>query len=339
MSEIYLTKIERKTIFTKSLIFVLIMFIISDLTVTGPFWFNFIPWMFLLGLLGSIKKIDGVLMSIIGTFTVFISSLIVEQSVNLICVINTVVSLMLLILGIVSGKLIFEFILEHRLVKYLRPSKKVIYIISMVIMLIISFVVVGLKDGNIITYLKSKNNLDNHIKTTYDITEYSISKTIYNAKLPGKYAYVVKVQNEEIYFVPATETIFNDVNKEERLQNINYNLEADMGIKVAKIFNEQDYTLLNNANITFLKEYTKMDVVPNQLVLYIDCTVEEKEQEELYKELEKFIQEVLTFDEKVDKVSISINNTSLELTEEKLENLTYAQIQGGFEVEELDEIH
>lgn len=339
MSEIYLTKIERKTIFTKSLIFVLIMFIISDLTVTGPFWFNFIPWMFLLGLLGSIKKIDGVLMGIIGTFTVFISSLIVEQSVNLMCVINTVVALMLLILGIVSGKLIFEFILEHRLVKYLRPSKKVIYIISMVIMLIISFVVVGLKDGNIITYLKSKNNLDNHIKTTYDMTEYRISKTIYNAKLPGKYAYVVKVQNEEIYFVPATETIFNDVNKEERLQDINYNLEADMGIKVAKIFNEQDYTLLNNANITFLKEYTKMDVVPNQLVLYIDCTVEEKEQEKLYKELEMFIQEVLTFDEKVDKVNISINNTSLELTEEKLENLTYAQIQGGFEVEELDEIH
>mgnify|MGYP003294891960 CR=1 FL=1 len=36
MSEVYLTKIERKTIFTKSLIFVLIMFIISDLTHTTP---------------------------------------------------------------------------------------------------------------------------------------------------------------------------------------------------------------------------------------------------------------------------------------------------------------
>ena len=40
MSEIYLTKIERKTIFTRALIFVLVMCIISDLTVTGPFWFN-----------------------------------------------------------------------------------------------------------------------------------------------------------------------------------------------------------------------------------------------------------------------------------------------------------
>ena len=57
MSQIYLTKIERKTIFTKSLIFVLIMFIISDLTVTGPFYFNFIPWLYVLGLLGSVKNI------------------------------------------------------------------------------------------------------------------------------------------------------------------------------------------------------------------------------------------------------------------------------------------
>ena len=56
MSEIYLTKIERKTIFTKALIFVLVTCVISNLTVTGPFYFNFIPWMYIIGVLGSVKK-------------------------------------------------------------------------------------------------------------------------------------------------------------------------------------------------------------------------------------------------------------------------------------------
>ena len=149
MSQIYLTKIERKTIFTKSLIFVLIMFIISDLTVTGPFYFNFIPWMYILGIAGSVKKIDSVLMSVIGTFTVFVASLITQGSFAWSCMLTTAITLLMLVLGIITGKIIYEFILEHRLVKYIKPSKKTIYIISIVAMVIVAFVTVGTYKGNV----------------------------------------------------------------------------------------------------------------------------------------------------------------------------------------------
>ena len=141
MSEIYLTKIERKTIFTKSLIFVLIMFVISDLTVTGPFWFNFIPWLYILGTIGSLKKIDSVLMCIIGAFTVFIASLIMGGGLTLDAILSTVIALINLVFGIFTGKLLYEFVLEHRLVKYIKRSRKTIYIISSILMFALSFTV------------------------------------------------------------------------------------------------------------------------------------------------------------------------------------------------------
>jgi len=338
MSEIYLTKIERKTIFTKSLIFVLIMFIISDMTVTGPFWFNFIPWMFLVGTLASIKKIDSVLVSIIATFTVFISSAIMQAGVNLTCVSNTIITLATVVLGIITGRIIYEFILEHRLVKYIKRSKKITYIVLMAFMFLTSFIMVGLNSGNIITYLKSKNNLKQYITKTYNIDEYSIEKVQYVKNVPGKYVYKLNIEKEEVTFIPVTNLVFKDVNKENRLNEKLELLKEETLNKVQTVLDK--YSMLDNLSATYKLEYNSVAINPDTTVLsliYNSEVLDMSEQDKLYYELVSAIYELRQIKD-VQKIIITINGKTLQLSYENIQNLTQDYLKGGFEIFEIEEI-
>lgn len=334
MSEIYLTKIERKTIFTKSLIFVLIMFVISDLTVTGPFWFNFIPWMYLIGVVGSIKKIDSVLMSVIGAFTVFVASVIMQGGLNLSCVISTVITLVTLVLGIVTGKFIYEFILEHRLVKYIRHSKKVIYIVSITVMFLASCVMVALNSGDIVTYLKSRANLKEYVETTYNIQEYKITDSKYVSYVAGKYTHTIETAEQMVHFVPVTKEIFKDTNKDMRRLQLIYALEKNTSSKVLEI--ENKYSLMQDAYIRFGLEYGSVSLIPDTTVLYVNCkSVDETAQlEKLYEQMASCINELQSV-KQCQKVVITIDEKVLQITDENISNITAEYIKGGFEIEEI----
>lgn len=332
MSQIYLTKIERKTIFTKSLIFVLIMFIISDLTVTGPFYFNFIPWMYILGIAGSVKKIDSVLMSVIGTFTVFVASLITQGGFAWSCMITTLITLLMLVLGIITGKIIYEFILEHRLVKYIKPSKKTIYIISIVAMVIVAFVTVGTYNGNVVTYLKSRGNLEEYIYQTYGIEEFETLSTKFNRKVKGKYVYEVKLEGQDVYFVPVTKEVFKDVNVSQRLEKLNSNLHKETDKMLNNI--KTNYELLTNMEAMYNLKYTNFGVNPDTIVLNISCICDDEELGQLYHEISEYIQETLT-NKSANLIVITINNESLEILEKDIQYITADYIKGGFEIEEI----
>ena len=335
MSEIYLTKIERKTIFTKSLIFVLVVFIISDLTVTGPFWFNFIPWLYILGLVGSIKKIDSVLISWISTFTVFISSLLSQGQVDAICIITTLISLVTLVCGIITGKFIYQFILEHRLVKYIKRSTKITYILLAILMLIFSYVIMALIKGNVITYIKSRNNLKQYIEDTYDITDYTIVSADFWWTLPGKYSHTVQIADQRVNFVPVTKTIFKDSNKDSRYITMQHNLEHEIGGKVDEI--TKKYTYLENARIMFNLEYNKVAIKPNVIVLNIKCNnVDTDNLDELYKQIANFVQEVQSV-KQMQKVTITIDETTLQISNEQISNISAEYIKDGLDIEEIIE--
>lgn len=337
MSEIYLTKIERKTIFTKSLIFVLIMFVISDLTVTGPFWFNFIPWMYILGTLGSLKKIDSILMTVIGTFTVFVASIITQASLNFTGIMNTVVALATIVLGILTGKILYEFILEHRLVKYIKRSKKITYIVMIIVMLFASWFMVGLNSGNIVTYLKSRANLKQYIEKTYNIQEYSVIRAKYDRQFQGKYAYSVKIAGEEVYFVPVTKEIFNDANRNARLVALENKLEQELGDSPEKI--AKKYTYLTNTQITYRLEYSKLAITPDTVVMSVLCKTDlqdEQELDKLYDELANCIKELQAL-KQPQKIIITVNDSALQLSKENVDKLDKEYIKGGFEIEEITE--
>lgn len=336
MSEIYLTKIERKTIFTKAFIFVLIMVIISDLTVTGPFWFNFIPWMFLIGTIGSIKKIDGVLMSVMGTFMVFVSSLLMQGGLYFECILNTIVTLVNIILGIITGKICYEFILEHRLVKYIKRSRKIVYISLVILMFIISYLIVGLNSGNIVTYLKSRNNLKSYITKTYNIQDFAIVKAKHVKTVPGKYTYRVKMDGWEVSFVPVAKDVFKDTNKDNRFILATHNLEKETSGKVQDVLNK--YSLFANANAKFKLEYNTIAINPDTVVLHFNYneSVTDENMDNVYEQISSCVKELQNVKQS-QKIIITINEKALQLSYENIENLTADYIKGGFEIEEISE--
>ncbi len=329
MADIYLTKIERKTIFTRSLIYVLVLFLIADLTVTGPFYFNFIPWLFLFSCFISLREVDKILTGIIGTFTVFIASLITNgmTTETLLVTSNAVVQI---ILGMITSKGIYQFILEHRLVKYMRPRIKMLLTIILIVFFIISCVTLSFMEGDFITYLKSKNNLEKYIEKTYG-TEYKLKNAIYNRKYIGKYAYIVEIDGVEVQLLPGISDTFKDINQEKRLTKQNEELASKVKSDIENIVKDVEYITLKN--VAYRYEYTKVGVKPNELILDITINTEEK----IYNEIAYSINELLKLEYEVDKVVVTLNDTSLYISKENLELITPEYIEGGFNIEDLDE--
>ena len=334
MSDIYLTKIERKTIFTKSLIFVLIMFVISDLTVTGPFYFNFIPWFFVIGIVGKVKRIDKFLMGLIGTFTVLIATIITEKAVNLMCLINVIASVVLLTFGIITGRIITEFVLEHRLVKYIKPRKKVLYILVICLVTVVSFGIVCVKDGSLFGYINAKNNLNKYLNSTYQIDSYIIKDIKYERKLKGKYIFTLEVDGQVVKFVESELNKYTDLNREERLNKINTKLRQEFNDKLKNI-DYTKYPLLKNIDTRCEMEYTKVEINPNGKNIYISLNNEIDKIDEIYEELQGYIEEIVKM-ESCDKIILTVNGKTLEIYKEKFEGVTLEYLQGGFSIEELD---
>lgn len=330
MADIYLTKIERKTIFTRAIIYVLILFVVADLTVTGPFFVNFIPMLYILSILISIRGVDKVLTGIIGTFTVFVASVITYgfNTTTLLYVLNALIQLGL---GMLSSHIIHKFVLDHRLVEYIKPKKKVVLVMFLLLFTMLSLVISSVVHGDYITYVKSKSNLDEYIKKVYH-TEYKVNQVVFNRNLPGKYAYVVNIDGEEVNFVPVLNIAFKDVNQVERLTLKNKSVNS----KLRNRFNEllSDTTILTS-NAFFLEyEYTKVGVVPDTLIANISV---ESEDENVYKEISNSIKKLIEIEPSITEFNILLNGTSLNIANENIDLLTPEYIKGGFNIEDLDE--
>ena len=207
------------------------------------------------------------------------------------------------------------------------------YIISIIAMFIASLVIVGLHDGNVITYLNSRKSLTQHITSTYDIQDFDVISTKYNSKVAGKYVYVVELEGQEVYFVPVTKGTFKDANKEQRLEALNTKLEQETRQTIEQFVN--NYALLNGAQVQYSLEYTQPGVIPNTVLLSINC-VQEENLEELYEQLSNYIKDCISY-KQTTKVVIVINGQSLEINENNIQSITADYIKGGFEIEELSE--
>ena len=331
MADIYLTKIERKTIFTRSLIYVLVLFLIADLTVTGPFYFNFIPWLYLFSCFLSLREVDKTLTGIIGTFTVLIASLVTYGTTveTLLVTANAVIQL---VLGMLTSKGIYQFVLEHRLVKYLRPRIKVILITVLMVFFIVAMVTLSFVEGDVFTYIKSKKTLAKYIEKTYDV-EYTVKEVIFNRQYIGRYAYVVEIDKETLELLPSLVGTFKDINQEERLETLNTEIKYSSKKELDKILKTVKEDI--NVELTLVYKYTKVGVKPD--ALHLEITVVASDTDETYEEISKIINEVLKLKYEVTDVSLMLNKTSIHITKDNLWLITPEYIKGGFNIEDLDE--
>lgn len=329
MADIYLTKLERKTIFTRSLIYVLILFVVADLTVVGPFFVNFIPLLYIVSILTSLKGVDKVLTGIIGGFTVFITSLITKgfNSTTWLYTLNATVQLGL---GMLSSHIIYQFVLNHRLVRRLDNKKKATYVLFLVLFTILSFVITSAIHGDLFTYCKSKENLDKYISNVYNL-EYDIKQVKHNRNIPGEYAYVVNIDGEEVCFVPVLGNAFKDANQEERLKLKNKNINDNIKGEVLNTLKEM--RALNEGVFDLRYEYTKFGINPDKLVLNITVNTEENI---VYAELVYAIKKLVKFETKIDEINIVLNGLNLHILKENIDLVTPEYIEGGFNIENMD---
>lgn len=332
MADIYLTKLERKTIFTRSLIYVLVLFVIADITVVGPFFINFIPLLYIVSILISIKGVDKVLTGIIGGFTVFVTSLITNgfNNTTLLYTLNATVQLGL---GMLSAHIIHQFILNHRLVRDLDNKKKGTYVLFLVLFTILSYVMTSAIHGDIFTYFESKSNLDKYISNVYNL-DYDIKQVKHDRKLQGEYAYAVDIDGEEVHFVPVLGNAFKDANKEERLKL--KNKVANENIKSELLKTVNDMRILKASSFELAYEYTKFGVAPDKLVLNINI-VAEKEEKIVYAELAYAVKKLVKAETKIDEINIVLNKANLHIERKDVDLLTPEYIEGGFNIEDLDE--
>lgn len=332
MADIYLTKLERKTIFTRSLIYVLILFVIADITVVGPFFVNFIPLLYIASILTSLKGVDKVLTGIIGGFTVFITSLITNgfNNTTLLYTLNATVQLGL---GMLSAHIIHQFILNHRQVIDLDNKKKATYVLFLVLFTILSFVMTSAINGDVVTYFASKSNLDKYISNVYNL-DYDIKQVKHNRNLPGKYAYIVEIDGEEVHFIPVLGNAFKDANKEERLNLKNKAVNENINSELLKMVN--DMRILKSSAFELNYEYTKFGVTPDKLILNINIDAD-TEEKIVYAELAYAVKKLVNVETKIDEINIVLNETNFHIERKDVELLTSEYIEGGFNIEDMDE--
>jgi len=195
---------------------------------------------------------------------------------------------------------------------------------------------VGLNSGNVITYIKSKNNLEEYITKTYDIQEYSIKNTQYVKNVPGKYVYSVDIDGQDVSFVPVTKDVFKDANKEDRFSMLLHKLEQETTDKIQEILSK--YSIIYNTEVGYVLEYNKVSINPDTIVLYLQYNSNDEEQdlEKLYYELASAIKELQNV-KQAQKIIITVDEKTLQLSYENLEGLTPAYIRGGLEIEEIIE--
>lgn len=336
MSEMYLTKVERKTIFTEALIYVLLMFIISDLTVMGPFWFNFIPWLLFIGIIGITKRIKITATIVICSFTIFISNIIKYEEVNLNVILVTISSIVTLALGAVIGKLIRQLVLSHRLVKFLPVKEKIFIIVVISFIAIISILMNSYISGDILTYSISKNHFSKYMESTYKSIDYKVKDVIFNRNIYNKYIYTITTDGQEVTFIPKSKLIYVDDNLNKRREKLNEELNNEFTNKIANIV-ELDFKNIEIKNLSVKYEYTEVSILPNIITLYVS---NDDKDDNVYKEIVDLIDIVnnlrLSDFSKLGQVVIDLDNSVLIIKAEDFDKINEQYIKNGLNIEQLD---
>lgn len=262
MSDMYLTKVERKSIFTHGLIYVLCTFVISDLTVVGPHIFVLVPWIYILGILGVNKFYHPVLTLVLSCITTFMASLF-KYSLGFETLMSTVISTSIVGMGIITGLCIKDFVLEHRLVKYMSIQKKILNISLIVILTVLSVVGYSYHYGNVMGYAKAKQNVDNFVK---DIDEnYEVLKYQYVLGTFDEYVYKVKVLGTEVTL---------NVNSDTQVANFN-EWKNYLDGKLESLTGSSALVLQSGLELEFGYEFKENSLLPSYITVFIHIAEEE----------------------------------------------------------------
>lgn len=328
MSDIYLTKVERKTIFTQGLIYVLFTFVISDLTVTGPHVFSIIPWLFFLGILGVNKFYHPIMTVVISTVTTFIASLFKYDGLNMQVLTSVLVALAMTTSGLIVGLCIKEFVLEHRLVKQLSVHKKILNITVMVLLTLGSIVLYAAQYGNVIGYVKSRIKLNEYVKNECNVEDYILEEQQFLAGSFDRYVYLVKVKDEVLKLKVSSGVEL--INVEELRKQAEFKLNND--------FNNTIKNNVISAKLSY--EYVTSGVRPSSIVATLRIDNFDAENTELLTKTVNEIKYVCDYEGEngtsVTKIILSINGGVQIINEQDFDKISEEYIKNSISIETFD---
>lgn len=342
MSEVYLTKVERKTIFTQGLIYVFLMFVISDFMVVGPAWFKLFPWLYFLGLIAKSKFSKPVLALVIACFTTFISALLKTEGLTLEVMIVTLNSIFMVTAGVITGTYIFDLKLSHRLVKFIPRNKKIYMMLVSIFITLIVIAVNSYINGDAYTYVKTRTSINEYIKETYNENSFKIKSIKYElVNFNPQYTYELKIQDEDVNVRYTFAREFEDMNYESRMLKGKTLFNSNIKNKIINITAANKYIYFGNIN--FELEFSKSLLKPDRLEVYIQTNTDED-----FKEKNNVYDEIISTIKKIDQLEdvkeyereyiITCNDNVANIKQKKIMNLTIRYLENSFETDELSQI-
>ena len=342
MSEVYLTKVERKTIFTQGLIYVFLMFVISDFMVVGPTWFKLFPWLYFLGLIAKSRFSKPVLALVIACFTTFISALIKTEGLTLEVMIVTLNSVFMVTAGVITGTYIFDLKMSHRLVKFIPKNKKIYMIMVSIFITLIVITVNSYINGDAYTYVKTRTSIDKYVKETYNESSFKIKSMKYElVNFNPQYTYELKIQDEDVNLRYTFSRKFEDMNYESRMIKGEAVFNNNIKNKVISITETNKY--IYSSNINFELEFTKSLLKPDRLEVYIETNIDEEDKDKniIYNEIIYTIKKIDQLEDVKEyqrEYIITCNNNVASIKQNKIMNLTIKYLENSFKIDELSQI-
>lgn len=328
MSDMYLTKVEKREIFFRSLIFVLAIFAISYFSVVGPFVFTLIPWVFLIGIYGRLRYKDPIITLLITCITITYANF-ANFGFNMISVINIIVAILGAVAGNVVGKILFKLKRCHNLEIFIKVNVKHAYqIICAICTAIIVFVHVYF-NGDIVSYTISRINMHKAIEQEVGTNlDYKIMGVKHIAGLGFKYEYEAKINNICIKAVEDRGMVWY-TNSDEISKSMANNLESKLTESLENVHCNFKYIVHVDADHNLNK------MLPNSMDINITVTSISDEDyislANLCKEIYKYI-----LNENIGGIFLNVSDKSAIYSKQDLETLTKDKILESFEVVELD---
>lgn len=328
MSDIYLTKVEKKELFIRSLVYTVSIFVIAYFSVAGPFLFTLVPWTFLIGIYGRLRYKDAIVTLLVSIITVIYAN-ITSYGFNTYSVINIIISMIGALTGNIIGKMLFKLRRSYKLELFIKVNEKNTYKIVSIICTILIVLVYAYFNGDFVSYAVSRVNLHNSIvKELGENTDYKITGIKHVVGANFRYEYEVNAKGAHIKSVEDKGKVWY-INA----SNVSQNMSNSLKSKILDSINQDKFSFKYNIDVD--ADSTINAIMPNEV--YININITECIEEEyvnvavLCREIYNCIQ-----NENVAGVFLNVNNNSALFSKEDMEVLTLDEILAAFEVIKLD---
>lgn len=329
MSDMFIPKKERIILTVEAIIFVSLVILSSYFTIHGNIFIRMVPMIYFLGIFGVILFNRPVVTTILAAISTIVFGALSEQEINGIVLIFSIYSIFMILCGLTTGYILNLFYENFKLRKFIKYYHKIIYIAILLICILVPVCLNNMVNSNFITYVISKNKIDNYILENYVYSEYYIREIKYVPSYKGGvYEYDTVIDGINIKLNWTNDGKIFDINMQTRKDALNKTANAELNI----LLKEKGLT---NLDIECKYDYSKIASVPDVIKLNI-VNIESSEIEDVILFL-NYIKKWERYNI-VDRIDIAIENANVSISKKDLEekNITAEYILNGMKYEMLD---